>query len=403
MSPTSTTRRKPRKPKGSPLTPHANGQWCKKHLGHRYYFGIWEHHDAALKQFNHDWPYITEGKTPPPMEAANGVDLALLANTWLDERRKDVSDGQLSTRTWDEYKRVAGFVLQKFGRTRPPLSLGKKDFAELRREANQVWRAGRITNFVNYTKQMFRYGVDLELIDHLPNFGRRFKGQSAPDRRRQKYEAGQNLFTPEECQVLVDNAGIVMQAMIMLGLNAGFGNKECADLTENDLDLNTGIADTLRSKSQVWRRAALWPETVAAIRAARAIRPKPSDPADANLIFITKRGNRYVNPDTSDNAVAMEFGKLMRKTGVKKPNDPRKRLGFYSLRRTFRTHADEVLDNAIVDVIMGHANESMGDTYVQSRDDARLWRVADHVRAKLGIATHIAGSVGDDGDASSAA
>ena len=402
MSASHPIRRKPKKPNGSPLTPHANGQWAKKHRGIRYYFGPWSDYDAALRRFNHDWPYIVEGKTPPPIEAANGVTLALLANSWLDERKKDVDVGDLSIRTWKEYKRVAEFVLATLGRQRPPLSLGKPDFVNLRRTAAKRWKS-RITHFVNYTKQMFRYGVDLELIDHLPNFGRQFRGLSMRDRRQIKHESGRNMFTPDECHTLLEAASVPMKAMILLGLNAGFGNKECSDLKQADLNLDAGIIDTIRLKTKVWRRATLMPETVAALRAAIAQRPNPNDPKDAGLVFITGRGNRYVNPDTTDNAISMEFGKLMQKTDVKKPSDPRQRLGFYSLRRTFRTHADEVLDDAIVDLIMGHANESMGDTYVQSRDDARLWKVSHHVWKKLGFATRTSGLIAGDGDAELAA
>lgn len=39
---------RPAKPKGFPLVPAANGQWCKKFKGKRYYFGRWDDPDAAM-------------------------------------------------------------------------------------------------------------------------------------------------------------------------------------------------------------------------------------------------------------------------------------------------------------------------------------------------------------------
>ena len=396
-------RKKPSKPKGSPLTAHPNGQWSKKHKGTPYYFGVWEDHDAAVERFNHEWPYIVQGKTPPPLEAENGFTLELLANTWLDARKKDVSEDRLSPRTWDEYRRVGQFVCDTLGKTRPPLSLTRGDFTRLHQDARKVWRGSRITNFVNYTKQMFRWGEDLDVIDHLPKFGRQFRALPKKDQREIRHKTGKLMFTPDECHKLLEAASIPMRAMILLGLNAGFGNIECSDLEQYEFDLDAGIVDTIRPKTKIWRRAALWPETVDAIRTAIAIRPKPNNPTDAKLVFVTKKGNRYVDPNSSDNAVAMEFGKLMRKTGIKTPDDPRKRLGFYSLRRTFRTHADEGLDDAIVDLIMGHANTSMGDTYVQERDDARLWKVAKYVRKKLTISGYsLVPQHNDDGMADAA-
>jgi hypothetical protein len=43
-------RHKPTKPNPSfPLTPHNNGQWCKKIRGKIRFFGIWEEPEAALE------------------------------------------------------------------------------------------------------------------------------------------------------------------------------------------------------------------------------------------------------------------------------------------------------------------------------------------------------------------
>jgi len=44
-------RHKPAKPSPSfPLTPHNNGQWCKKIRGKLYFFGVWDDPDAALER-----------------------------------------------------------------------------------------------------------------------------------------------------------------------------------------------------------------------------------------------------------------------------------------------------------------------------------------------------------------
>ena len=45
-------RHKPAKPYPSfPLTPHNNGQWCKKIRGKVHFFGVWDDSDAALQNY----------------------------------------------------------------------------------------------------------------------------------------------------------------------------------------------------------------------------------------------------------------------------------------------------------------------------------------------------------------
>jgi integrase len=77
--------------------------------------------------------------------------------------------------------------------------------------------------------------------------------------------------------------------------------------------------------------------------------------------------------------LAKEFGKLLRTLQI----DGRKGLGFYTLRHTFRTVADESKDQPAVDFIMGHEVPRMSSVYRETISDARLRAVTDHVRAWL--------------------
>jgi integrase len=58
-------------------------------------------------------------------------------------------------------------------------------------------------------------------------------------------------------------------------------------------------------------------------------------------------------------------------------------LGFYALRHTFRTWADEVRDQHAIHRIMGHAIPGMSGIYVERIELHRLREVVDHVRNKL--------------------
>jgi hypothetical protein len=58
-------------------------------------------------------------------------------------------------------------------------------------------------------------------------------------------------------------------------------------------------------------------------------------------------------------------------------------VGFYTLRHTFRTVADEAKDQPAADFIMGHEVPHMSSVYSETISDARLRAVADHVHAWL--------------------
>jgi integrase len=77
--------------------------------------------------------------------------------------------------------------------------------------------------------------------------------------------------------------------------------------------------------------------------------------------------------------LAKEFGKVLRGLHM----NVRKGLGFYTLRHTFRTVADESKDQPAVDFIMGHEVPHMSAVYRETISDARLNAVTDHVRAWL--------------------
>jgi hypothetical protein len=81
--------------------------------------------------------------------------------------------------------------------------------------------------------------------------------------------------------------------------------------------------------------------------------------------------------DDTDQTLAKEFGKLLRALGIR----GRKGLGFYTLRHTFRTVADEAKDQPAADYIMGHESPHMSSHYRETISHARLKAVSDYVRA----------------------
>ena len=74
------------------------------------------------------------------------------------------------------------------------------------------------------------------------------------------------MFEAEELRRLLDASEPVVKAMMLLGLNCGFGNSDYANLPQSAIDFENGWVDFPRVKTEIHRRVLLWPETVAALR-----------------------------------------------------------------------------------------------------------------------------------------
>jgi integrase len=229
---------------------------------------------------------------------------------------------------------------------------------------------------IQRVRTVFKFAFDAEHIATPVRFGPGFKRPSKSTLRRERAKHGAKLFTPEEIRAMLDKAGVQHRAMILLGINAGYGNSDCAKLPLAVVDMDTGIIDYPRPKTGVPRRCVLWPETAQALRLAIAERPEPKDKEDAGLVFITKQGQRWGANSTSS-PLSHEIKKIMDAIGA---NGHR---NFYTLRHTFRTVADETKDQPAIDFVMGHESTHMSTQYREKISDDRLRAVTDYVRAWL--------------------
>jgi integrase len=372
---------KPAKPYPDfPLFPHAAGVWAKKIRGKLYYFGPWNDPDAALRSYLAQKDDLHAGRTPRPADP-EAVTVKEVVNAFLNHKKALLDSGELSPRSWDDYKATTDILIGRFGKGRLAADLRPEDFATLRKYLAKSVGPVRLGNTIQRVRSVFKYAYDAELIDRPVRFGPGFKRPSKKVLRLHRAEAGRKLFTAEEVRRLIDAAGPAMRAMLLLAINGGMGNSDCGNLPLSALDLEAGWVDYPRPKTGVPRRVLLWPETVQAVREALAKRPAPKRAEDAGLVFITKRGLSW-SKDTRDNPLSKETAKLMKELGI----NGRKGLGFYTLRHVFRTVADEAKDQPATDFIMGHEVPHMSSVYRETISDERLRAVTDHVRRWLYLA-----------------
>ena len=379
---------KPSKPGPDfPLTPHNSGRWCKKVKGKIHYFWPVGKPTGMLNRWLDEKDDLLGGR---PVRNGAGVTCRELCNAFLESKERLVDSGDITRSHWFDYHRACGRMLDCFGKLTPVGTLSPADFDKLRTAIAKTWGPIALGNEIQRIRSVFKWGIDSELLERAVRFGQNFKKPSKKVRRLARKQAGPKEFSAAELRGLIDKSKSPLKAMVLLGINCGFGQHDLATLPITRLDLHRGWHNYERPKTGTDRRCPLWPETVAALKAALANRPIPTAPEDAELVFITKYGRRWVRlkwtTDTNVrkcagiDSIGLEFRKLAAELDIKGTGK-----SFYSLRRTFRTIADEAGDQPATVFIMGHADadDDMSATYRQSIDNTRLRKVTDHVRAWL--------------------
>ncbi len=374
-----------------PLFPHATGRWAKKVKGKFAYFGKVAddpNGQAALVLWLKQKDDLLAGRTP--QTKPEGLDLRELLDRYVVAKRARVDSGEITPRTFNELFTCCKRIGDVLGLDRLVVNLVPDDFSKLRRAIAKIWGPTRLGNEVQRVRSVFKFGYESRLIDRPVLFGPEFKKPSAKTLRLNRAKNGERAFTAEQLRAIIDAAGVQMKAMILLGINCGFGNGDCAKLPLGAVDLKGGWITCARPKTGIERRIPLWPETVAALEVAIAERPKPKDKADASLMFITKYGGPWdksavteVGKDgkliiANHSPISQAFRKVLTALKLHRPG-----LGFYAIRHTFETVGGASKDQVSVNAIMGHVDSTMAGHYREYIDDERLVAVVNHVRGWL--------------------
>ncbi|MDB4743907.1 site-specific integrase, partial [Planctomicrobium sp.] len=124
-----------------------------------------------------------------------------------------------------------------------------------------------------------------------------------------------------------------------------------------------------RSKTGIERRIPLW--DITKIRMERYIKAHPPD--ESGLIFTTKQGLpmiRHSSNGAKTDSTVQSFNRLRKRAGVEQ-------AGFYWLRHTFQTVAEDIKDLPAIAAVMGHADSTMAAQY---REEVRPERIIEVVK-----------------------
>lgn len=399
---------KPAKPYPTfPLYAHPAGVWAKVIRGRTHYFGPWATPHDALDAYLHLRDHLHAGLPLPA--SLDGTTVGELVNRFLASRRSRVATGEMTQRHYNDYLREGKLAIEQLGRSRPASSLTPTDFAKLRAAISKDKNATTVHNRIVRIRSIFKWGHLSQILTTPVNYGDEFKLPTAAARRKALRQQGVKMFTAAEIRELLKSTKSHpnLHAMIWLGINCALGNTDCSELRHSHLTFGKAGSwiNFPRPKTEIDRRSPLWPETFFAIKAAlqevarkrRKTKDVPDDLADR--VFVTSHGYPYVRINehgTTIDSIAMQFSRLIRDRGIHRPG-----LGFYALRHTFRTVADETLDFPAIDLIMGHSasdshgapfSVAMAARYRQKISDERLDRVSSHVRKWLDVGASLVGA-----------
>jgi integrase len=318
--------------------------------------------------------------------------LAKLCNVFLDKKRKQMERKELTQETYDDYERATDLLLDVLGKDQIVGELKPANFSDVRAAMADKWESPvRITKFITMTRTMFKVAYENEWIEAIPNYGTDFKRPPTKRFKEYKNEGGDRHFTRSEVLRLLHGGWVEhkngkrgrvaptaqMRAMILLGVNCGFGNRDIAMVPVTAFNLKGRFVRFPRPKTGVERECPLWPETIDAIAAVIAERPETNH---ANL-FITKYGNPWAHGKTD--AIKKPFGNLLKALQI----NGRRSLGFYSLRHTFATVGMELNDRDAVKGLLGHTDPEMVARYNHGQVPfKRRVDVVNYVRKWLSIA-----------------
>jgi hypothetical protein len=164
---------------------------------------------------------------------------------------------------WAEYKEICDLLVKYLGKARLVADLEPDDFAALRRKLAKRWGPVRLGNAIQRTRSVFKYASDAGMIDRAVRFGPGFKRPMKKVLRLHRAAQGTKLFTTEEVRKLIEAADTALKAMILLGINCGFGTADCGSLPLAAVDLDAP-SSTSRVRKQALPAAALsglkpWP------------------------------------------------------------------------------------------------------------------------------------------------
>ena len=231
--------------------------------------------------------------------------------------------------------------------------------------------------YINHVRLFLFWSENIHGLSHPPmGVIRKFR-KNKHAKKGHGRQQNRSAISWDELEKLFAVASVVDTALLLLGLNCGFGNTDIGTLKLCDIDLEAATVSHPRPKTDVERNFYLWPETVDVLRLyIKSYRCKPLNGKVAELVFVGKRGmplcweqiDEYGNCKRSD-SIKNRFRRLYEKAGLQRPYG----RGYYSMRHTFATLIGfGSNDLREVQAALGHRTISIQDVYRHDRSQKAM-------------------------------
>jgi hypothetical protein len=202
---------------------------------------------------------------------------------------------------------------------------------------------------------------------------------SGDERAKRRAAVALSTYTDDELATLNRYASPAEQAMLLLGLNCGFGGKEVATLRPDEVfRQDDGVyIKRCRLKSGIYGEWKLWPETIAALDAVTV--------AKTPYVLCRRGGGCLIQqtPAGRSNKVAAAWGRLLKR--VRKDQPEFRSLSFNKLRKTSSRAIRRLAGGEAASIFLAHG-ETTDDDQLEayaSRHFAPLFEALDQYRQEI--------------------
>lgn len=201
---------------------------------------------------------------PAPVKSGEERRISVLSENYLAFRRQEVERGNLSLKQWDEDRHQVetfrNFLSANYAECVFIDQLSPAMLNTYRDKQSELCKSNiTLKKRLEGVRKWLSWLIDRNVLTTLP------KDMTTYAKVRLD-KPKPTFFSVEEVRSIYGQANDLLKACILLGLNAGFTQRDCATLTVDMIDWKQGTLSRDRSKTGQDQKAKLWPETIAQLR-----------------------------------------------------------------------------------------------------------------------------------------